>query len=75
MSTGEGPEDKKTRLSFAVILFALLGAAAYLNHGRMRLWCCANSDAWKFAVLTVIGIAIAVFASACVRRASRSDSQ
>ena len=74
VSDGERPEDKKSRISFLLVLFALLGGVGYLNHGRMRPWCCTDSDAFKIVVTFFICVAVAFFVSLYIRRASRRDS-
>ena len=74
VSDGERPEDKKSRISFLLILFAVLGAAGYLNHGRMHPWCCTDSGAWKILVIFFICVAIAFFVSVYRGRANRRDS-
>jgi hypothetical protein len=74
VSDGERPEDKKNRISFLLILFAFLGGAGYLNHGRMRPWCCTDSGAWKIVVIFFICVAIAFLISVYIRRANRGAS-
>jgi hypothetical protein len=57
MSKGERWEDKKRRISFVLIVFVLLGAAGYLNHGRTRsLGGSSDSYLWKMGTLVVIGL-------------------
>jgi hypothetical protein len=62
MSTGDGPADKKTRISFVLILFVLLGAAGYLNHGRMRdFGGSPDSYLWRIGILAVIAILVCIY--------------
>jgi hypothetical protein len=62
VSNSERKEDKKTRISFAIILFALLGAIGYLNHGRMRFFGGSpNSYLWKLCFLIVIACAVSIY--------------
>jgi hypothetical protein len=67
---GERNEDKKSRISFALIWVAVLGLIAYLNHGRMRSFGGSpNSYLWKMAILLVIGCLASIY----VRWANKRD--
>ena len=68
MSDSERPEDKKSRISFLLILFAVWGSAGYLNHGRMRPWCCTDSGAFKILLIFFICVAIAFLVSVYIHR-------
>jgi hypothetical protein len=62
VSNGEQKEDKKTQISFAIILFALLGAIGYLNHGRMRSFGGSpDSYLWKLAFVIVIACVVSIY--------------
>jgi hypothetical protein len=60
MSTGDGPADKKTRISFVVILFILLAAGGYLRH-RTYSGGSPDSDLWKIGILVVIAILASIY--------------
>jgi hypothetical protein len=74
MSNGERKEDKKSRISFAVIWFLLLGAIVYLGHGhsRMRYPSQPSRSAWAFFIFL---FGIASVASIYVWWANRRDSK
>ena len=62
MSTGDGPPDKKNRISFVLILFMLLAAIGYLNHGRMRSFGGSpDSYLWKMGILAVITVLVSIY--------------
>jgi hypothetical protein len=62
MSAGDGPPDKKARISFVLILFVLLAAGGYLNHGRTHSYGGSpDSYLWKMGLLAVIAILVSVY--------------
>jgi hypothetical protein len=62
VSDGERPEDKKNRISFVLVLFALIGAVGYLNHGRMREFGgSGDSYLWKLGILAVIACLVSIY--------------
>ena len=62
VSDGERPEDKKSRLSFILILFVLLGAVGYLNHGRMRSFGGSpDSYLWNMGILVVLACLVSIY--------------
>jgi membrane protein DedA with SNARE-associated domain len=72
VNNGERKEDKRSRISFALIWIAILGLLAYLNHARMRPFG-GNPDSylWKIGILIVIGCIASIY----VWWANRRDSK
>jgi hypothetical protein len=62
VNDGERKEDKKTRISVALIWLAILGLMAYLNHGRARRFGGdSESYLWKMGILAFIGCIVSIY--------------
>ena len=66
MSNGEDPTDKKNRISFVLILFAVLAALVYLglrhrNSLLGRYDGSPDSYLWKMGILAVIVILVSIY--------------
>jgi hypothetical protein len=72
VSNGDPKEDRKSRISFALIWILVLGLFAYLNHGRTRSFGGGpNSYLWKMALLIVIGCIVSIYVGWANRRDSK----